>query len=72
MKIKYANDKSIWNLDRSQLEAFPLLVSPLLEETGIVANRDFLPKAWLGVSKVRLCYDEYQYHQERGEMIRRQ
>lgn len=34
MKIKYANDKSIWNLTESA--GVPLLVSPLLEETGIV------------------------------------
>ena len=34
MKIKYANDKSIWNL--TEPAGVPLLVSPLLEETGIV------------------------------------
>ena len=36
MKIQYANDKSIWNLKESV--SIPLLVSPLLEETGIVKH----------------------------------
>ena len=47
MKIKYANDKSIWNLTESA--GVPLLVSPLLEETGIV-KRGFSTKLG-GVSK---------------------
>lgn len=61
MKIKYANDKSIWNLTESA--GVPLLVSPLLEETGIV-KQGFSTKLG-GVSKGGLCYDEYQYHQGR-------
>ena len=47
MKIKYANDKSIWNLTESA--GVPLLVSPLLEETGIV-KQGFSTKLG-GVSK---------------------
>ena len=47
MKIKYANDKSIWNLTESA--GVPLLVSPLLEETGI-AKQGFSTKLG-GVSK---------------------
>ena len=47
MKIKYTNDKSIWNLTEST--GVPLLVSPLLEETGIV-KQGFSTKLG-GVSK---------------------
>ena len=47
MKIKYTNDKSIWNLTESA--GVPLLVSPLLEETGIV-KQGFSTKLG-GVSK---------------------
>ena len=47
MKIKYANDKSIWNL--TEPAGVPLLVSPLLEETGIV-KQGFSTKLG-GVSK---------------------
>lgn len=47
MKIKYANDKSIWNLTESA--GVPLLVSPLLEETEIV-KQGFSTKLG-GVSK---------------------
>lgn len=47
MKIKYANDKSIWNLTESA--GVPLLVSSLLEETGIV-KQGFSTKLG-GVSK---------------------
>lgn len=47
MKIKYANDKSIWNLTESA--GVPLLVSPLLEETSIV-KQGFSTKLG-GVSK---------------------
>lgn len=47
MKIKYANDKSIWNLTESA--GVPLLVSPLLEETGIL-KQGFSTK-FGGVSK---------------------
>ena len=47
MKIKYANDKSIWNLTESA--GVPLLVSTLLEETGIV-KQGFSTKLG-GVSK---------------------
>ena len=47
MKIKYANDKSIWKL--TEPAGVPLLVSPLLEETGIV-KQGFSTKLG-GVSK---------------------
>lgn len=36
MKIKYANENEIWNL--TELAGVPMLVSPLLEETGIVKH----------------------------------